>query len=338
MKEKLLLIMLILLTACDVKHDTMTNIPIDPSIDSNSGIDYTVFTQSVDSVVLEKGEIPLSRIRKACVNDSLIFILDDMKSLFVYNTKDGHLIKQIQRVGHGAGEYIEPMSVSIDGEYLYVLDMAASLILKYDYSLNYQGQITIPIHTFDFIKVPDGFLLWNAGGYNDLKSVLHVDLEGTLINTYVKPKMELDHIESTCVFSDDGEGRVYALETISDTIYEWKNNQMTALYGLDFGVESDKDYKLSSEKKAAVGIYSKGQSFVAQKYVFTPYINNDYTLINVYDRLAGKSYCGTVKTPNLFPFIPVALHKNNLYAISDKMLGNEPAGDYDIVLLKYHLK
>lgn len=341
MKKQLLLLLLFLtfLAGCNsISNVEMVNIPIDSSIDQNHKIDYSVFAQSVDSVILEKGSIPLSRIRKSCIYDSLLFILDDMKSIFVYNTENGHLIKRIQKIGHGEGEYIEPMSVTVDAESFYLLDMANMLILKYDHSLNYQERIQVPIHSFDFIKVSDGFFMWNAGGYNELNTIVHIDSKGELIDSYITPEMELDQLESTCIFSDDGAGHIYALQTVSDTIYEWRDNDINVFGTLDFGLSSKKKYKLSSKKRKALGIYSRGQSFVSQRYVFSLYYNNFYYLINIYDRQSGQSYCGTVKTPDGSFFIPYVLYKEVLYTISDRIVGEEPLSDYNTILLKYKLK
>lgn len=338
MKEKVLLLLVLVLVGCNVDKHSEIFIPINPSINKDYKIDYSIFAQSVDSVVLEKGNIPLSMIRKTCVNDSLLYILDDMKTISVYNIENGNLIKQIQKVGHGDGEYIEPISIATDAEHVYILDMLQLSILMYDHSLNYQKKIQVPLHSFDFIKTSDGFLLWNAGGYDQLNTYVHIDSEGKLIDSYITPEMELDQIESICVFSDDGEGRIYALQTVSDTIYEWKENQMRAFGTLDFCSTSQMKYKSSSEKIKALDVCSRGQSFVSQRFIITQYYNGYRYMTNIYDRQSARSYCGVVKTPDSLPFLPCNLHKNVLYSISNKELNNEEAGNNDIVLFKYKLK
>lgn len=54
MKEKVLLLLVLVLVGCNVDKHSEIFISINPSINKDYKIDYSIFAQSVDSVVLEK--------------------------------------------------------------------------------------------------------------------------------------------------------------------------------------------------------------------------------------------------------------------------------------------
>lgn len=334
----IILSVLILLSGCKGQQFIGTSINFDNSVDYTHKLDYKLFTQSVDSVILEKGSIPLSRIRKTCINDSLLFILDDMKSIFVYNTENGHLIKQIQKIGHGEGEYIEPMSIALSDSFLYVLDLSNTLILKYDYNLNYKDCIKCKFHAFDFVKVQNGFLMWNMESKGDAKRIVHIGDTGKIIESFLSNDMILDYSSSTQMFSDDGYGKYYALESLSDTIYEWVDNELKPLYGLDYGMDPDKKYRISSEKAEDFAGHPIGGAFVSNKYVILMYLKDQYLFTNVFDRNTQQSHSGVMSNIGSFPFFPMALHKNVLYSVVDKITNKDALSNYNTVLLKYKLK
>ena len=96
-------------------------------------IDLSSFIANVDTVSLFMDDYLIAPIKDVAMNDSIIYILDNMKSISAFSTFTGNILGYWKKEGLGPGEYIAPQAIVFDNEMLYVLDLHGQCVLSYDF-------------------------------------------------------------------------------------------------------------------------------------------------------------------------------------------------------------
>ena len=147
-------------------------------------IDLSSFIANVDTVSLFMDDYLIAPIKDVAMNDSIIYILDNMKSISAFTTFTGNILGYWKKEGLGPGEYIAPQTIVFDNEMLYVLDLHGQCVLSYDYDFNFNKKIAIGFPAMDFIAVSDGFLFYNLNPMGVFKEIVHTDMDGNVLNSF----------------------------------------------------------------------------------------------------------------------------------------------------------
>lgn len=292
------------------------------------------FIHKIDSVTLrtDKG-LYLSTVRDICMNDSSLFILDMSKSIFRFNVRTGLQQSHAKRIGHGKGEYVEPVALTCCDDTLFVLDIQGRTIQCYDFDLKPLGIITLDFNALDISKTQDGFLLFNPNPHGNLHRIVHTDSHGKTVGSFIESDVALDLLMTTHLFSEDGKGKTYFCDPTSNNIYIWDNGTLSEAFKLDYGTE-EKQAKQSSE------IYSSQKastynSLFTSKYIITQFEANRFIHTYIYNKATGESKSGTVRTQTAYPFMPKLVYGDCLAGVYEKPYSNDADNH---TLLIYHLK
>ncbi len=183
-KKYLFYLILVLLSACkenNKNEESQRNIIIQDF--KHNKIDISNYAKTT-FLLLELGsDNLLGEIKDICISKDKIYILDGItSSIFLFDLKTGNLIKSINKKGVGPNEYVFPTALSIDDNYLYVLDAQVHRILQFDLSLNLITSIDIPKMMFtDFCITPTGFVLSNQFVLKDSYNLICLNKQGKQI-------------------------------------------------------------------------------------------------------------------------------------------------------------
>ncbi len=315
---------------CAVNNQAFNGTTINISGDKNTELLIDSFVTSIDSILLQPNAIEhMGEVQDMCLSDSNAYILDKANSIWKFNLNTGLQEKKIKKTGHGHGEYINPTSICVDHDNVYVLDFQGSSIIVYDKDLDYKNRIQLEFPSIDFAKVPDGFLLCNMNPTNDLKRIVLIDEKGNVINSFLSTEMKEESMMTDRFFSKDDNGSVFFAEPASNIIYKWENGNVLPIYSIEFG-------KITNDKNASKANPLHGnmhiRSFVTSQYVITLYLS-EFVLTNVYNEQKATSISGLVNTRLRHPFYPIAYYDGALYGIYDIQNDNK-----NMILIKYNIR
>lgn len=316
------------------ESNSLTNIIVDNY--KNVVIDINKFTTTQDTTLLLPEENVIAPVKDLCMIDSMIYILDHSKTISVFDTRSGNIIKTSNMTGQGPGEYVDPNVIISERDTIYILDLQSASVLVYNKNLEYIKNIRIKFPALDFIKIDNGFLFYNLNVTKDIKDIVHTDLNGNIINSFSISERENDVILTKKVFSKDEHENVYISAPVSNTIYEWKSNNINKAFFLDFG------NKISDSKKNSQVIYEQEEtmigSYITSKYIITLFKSNRMVYTNIYDRKEKKSYSGIVRTGISTAFSPKCIYNNTIVDIYEQYIETEEIFDEHIVFVRYNLK
>ena len=299
-------------------------------------IDLNSFIANVDTVSLFMDDYLIAPIKDVAMNDSIIYILDNMKSISAFSTFTGNILGYWKKEGLGPGEYIAPQAIVFDNEMLYVLDLHGQCVLSYDYDFNFNKKITIGFPAMDFISVSDGFLFYNLNPMGDFKEIVHTDMDGNVLNSFSLQNTENDIVLSERIFEKDDKGDVYIMPPMSNKIFIWDNDAVNETFILNFGnkqPKADKNSEILEEAKEVVI-----RSFVTSKYVITLFESNKKVYTNVFDREKNISQTGLVNTNMNTAFFPSSSYRNSLVGIYEQYIDVEESMDYNCLFVRYNFK
>ena len=243
MKPTIFIAIIFCLLSCGQKKQiTQTNIDVlhcengvkEPISDSPP---YTV----VKIVNLETNEDCLiTAISQLEIKDSMIFVLDIMSKLFVFNI-DGRFIAQIGRIGEGPGEYRVLNAFYLDDTSVVIIDGYKSALIKYDFKGKYLSSEKIPMEfirqSMQAVKMENTlFLAHGISGIqeNDNMAVSVIDLKTNQLKSkqfsYAPIKLNnYIHHYSKHLMSKSEEG-VSLITLLCDTIYNYNGQLFTPKY------------------------------------------------------------------------------------------------------------
>ena len=263
-------------------------------------------------------------IQDYCLDDSLVYVLDNGKSLFSFQVRTGKMENYIHHVGHGRNEYIAPKAVCVRNGFVYLLDFQGKSVLMYDRSLTFLKRVTIPFTALDFSVVSDGFLFFNLNRGGIYRRVVYTDFQGQVKDSFLDSDGTMDYLLNDKVFSEIGNKQVYYTDFPTGDVYYWNDKTLEKVYALDFvGLNRE------NKKKSKGGVFS---NILSDKYLFTQYLSSKMIMSNVYLLENGKSKSGPVATHATFPFLPQVSWGNQLIGVYEKK------GMNGYMLVKYLLK
>lgn len=254
----------------------------------------------------------LAGIHDICADEQQLYVLDQMKTITSFNVHTGVQTARIDKVGHAAGEYVNPMAITCSKDTVYVLDLSDFKIICYNTKLQYLRSIRLPGAALDFAKVSDGFLLFNPNPSEP--QVIHIDNNGKSLGSYLPASTSLDLILSDKAFSEGENENVYFIAPATNAIYLWQNGALNEAFKLNFDsqeVEAERSSEIIKKQKANVM-----NAFVSHNYVMTLFLAK-FVTFSIYRRSTGKTESGFVNISIPYPFRPKILHGNTLIDIEE---------------------
>ena len=82
----------------------------------------------------------IGQIKDVCAVDSFLYVLDGITaSLTQFQIGAGKQMRSVCKRGNGPYEYIQPLALTADGPYLYVLDLPGMSVIAFDATLQGYG-------------------------------------------------------------------------------------------------------------------------------------------------------------------------------------------------------
>lgn len=102
------------------------------------------------------------------VEDRLATIGVEGKVISLIEAETGEVVKSVNTIGRGPGEYGHIGSISYDGETILALDMSSQKVIQYTPDLEYINEYYVQgSHVFSDIAFVDGKLFFGSGGFSD---------------------------------------------------------------------------------------------------------------------------------------------------------------------------
>lgn len=321
--------------SCSGKNISPLSSTITISSNSENVLDCNVFTHSIDTLLIKSCGEYFSPVQAACLTDSNLYIIDKAGSIGCFNINTGCLEKKIRKVGHGTDEYINPISLCESEGLIYVLDFQGCSILTYDLKLNFKKRVKLQFPALDFIKVPNGFLLYNMNVSDDLRQIVFVDIKGRVLSSYLSNKNDKDIMLTDKFFCMDIDGGIYFSEPSTNYIYKWENNSLTPQYYIEMAIPEKKGIPKKDSNNEFNGQHIR--SFVVGDQIVTLYMQDGIVLANSYKQTQKKSYSGRVKTNIPYSFFPITYYNGSLYGLYD-IETNHNNNNAFMMLVKYEIK
>lgn len=265
-------------------------------------IDVDKYISVDDTTVLYIGDNVISyNVRDACMDDSTIYVLDDQNNIMAFDLGSGLMKCSVNKKGHGRGEYVKPVSISISDDILYVLDFSQEAILQYNKKMEFIKKIKIEFSILDFLKIDGGFVFYDISPNKGL-SVAVADENGVVKNRYTFNTEDFPEIMlSGKVFVRTDRG-IFFHDMISDTLYELIDNGVNPIAQIKDDNSDNKDYKMY-------------RCFPLTNIIVTYYESDRHVIGNIFDKQTNKSICGKFKSPHAYPIFPCIEKNTFLYGI-----------------------
>lgn len=314
------LVLFLVLTSCVSGLHNTESLYLDVVPYDGNEIDVKKYISIVDTFVLCVDDKVISyKVTDACMDDSTVFILDDQKNIMSFDLKSGVMKSVINKVGHGHGEYSQPISICVSKDVLYVLDYGGKM-LKYDKKLKFMNSIRLDFSAMDFIKVKDGFFFYNLFPNENIKSVVSTDEYGTVKKSYsYTQNTKMPDIMLTSKLFTRTDAGIYVTNITYDTLYEFRDGEFVPVVQISDENSDNKDCKLY-------------RCFPLKNSIITFYESKKHIIGNIYDKKTGKSMSGKFKSPINYPIFPSFERNGTLYGLYP-----QPTDVNKYILVKYRL-
>ena len=183
--------------------------------------------------------------------------MDTNHRLSKIDLNSGEIVKQFCQVGRGPQDYLFPICITGDEEYLYLIDLMGKAIHKFDYNLKHSGKIEVeqlPAVSSMF-KTKDGFIFYNSFESESIGKFVITDNNGKMVNSFLKLQEKLPETDGPTMktlytqelFVSDSNGNILCFNPDANEVYIYDGSDMTKL----FRIETDDTFKPASQMPAA---------------------------------------------------------------------------------------
>lgn len=232
---------------------------------------------SVNHVIIDDNDTQfISSLVDGTVVDSLLYILDDNKTITCVNFRNGHILRQIRHVGLSGEEYIQPSQIAADRDNVYLFDIGKQQMFCYTPRLEYTHHFQLKGFILDFIKVDKGFLVMSAEDRSGKPIIKYIDDDGELIKQYeISDILIKSLIGGANYFFKDIDEKVYINPPFSNKLYEWRNNSLCLLYSYDYG-----KYNIRQDVKNSDEVFNSACCFNNNVFIVEDFVITDFLLKN----------------------------------------------------------
>lgn len=325
----MILMVSMIVTSCNQEHKTKDNriIPIKDFKDKTIDLNEVIADVKIVPII-PNSDYVIGHIKDLCLVDNIIYILDDITaSVFLFDAHNGKFIKNINRKGNGPNEYINPVAISNRKDQIFLLDLAAMRLIRFDKQMNAQETIQLQFPASDFIATEQGFLFYNLSASPEVHRFVYTDPTGNILKSYIPVKendlagQQFDLPDNKLSITSDN--RIYASESFSNDIYEWKEG--------DFELACQSDFSGLNIPKTinpwSVNLFDEPYAFNCGFFVFpellvTSFIYKSNRYYNFVNQNNGEQRCGMVEDKtNQLPFFPQWQQQNCLLGVCSYEIG-----------------
>ena len=284
-------------------------------IDDYFEVEKTVYVNA-------EGEYLLSDINNVYIKNNYIYTLDSNHRLSKIDLNSGEIVKQFCQVGRGPQDYLFPICITGDEEYLYLIDLMGKAIHKFDYDLKHSGKIEVEQlpAVSSMLKTKDGFIFFNSFESDSIGKFVITDNNGKMVNSFLKLQEKLPETDEVIMkvlytqelFVSDSHGNIICLNPDANEVYLYDGNDMTKL----FRIETDDTF----QPKEQMPVSHIRQVFSVNGNLLINYFYNegDYAYFDKdYNLIAD----GIGATPDLDVFF------SPICQIGDKLITATPTDD-----------
>lgn len=262
---------------------------------------------SVNHIIIDENETQfISRLIDGTVVDSLLYILDDNKTITCVNFRNGQILRQIRYVGLSGEEYIQPSQIAADRDNVYLFDIGKQQMFCYTSRLEYTHHFHLKGFMLDFIKVGKGFLVMSAEDRSGKPIIKFINDEGELIKQYEISDISIRSlIGGANYFFKDIDDKLYINPPFSNKLYEWRNNSLCLLYSYDYGKYNiHKDVKNSDEVFNSDCCFNNNV-FIIEDFVITDFLLKNCLHYNIFNiRTSSIETCSAKNIRDSIPVCP----------------------------------
>lgn len=202
-----------------------------------------------EKIIMEDLKVSIKPIRLETNDDCLlgnITQLADIDFLWIVADrqvykfdKDGNFIEKIGQKGQGPTEYIAPQKIQIDAKKknVYVMDYFGRKVVTYDYDGNFLKSLPLPEdYSLNNMFLNNSNLYYLSNNNSVKPDLLSCNTTTGKIDTisYRERTMGQEAFAGN-TYMYNIKGNTYLYHYFNDTIYSFKNNQLTPAYFLDLG-------------------------------------------------------------------------------------------------------
>lgn len=257
----------------------------------------------IDSLTLSsKEEWPMGQVKSACKSDSVLYLLDEVNSIFSFDLKTGMVKNKIHSIGNAQNEYTALDVICMKDGKLVALDMNSMSVLVFSSNLTFEKRCRLNFPCLDIVPVKKGYLAFNLNASKEKRSIVLLDDNFQEVNSYMDSNFDEHFMPSSKVFTQTNDG-VYFMSPKQDDIYQWKGDSLKLAYHIEIlGQDAQK------------GANRKTISFFKVKdNVVSAFLSGETVCFNFYKD--GKSSAGLVRLKNNLPFMPMFQTDDVLYSI-----------------------
>jgi len=347
--------------ACASSSDTdYIRIDLEESISLSGTVDNTVsgLYEFVDYIPIETNdECLLSHVSIKHADASSICASDGRSAVWI-DGKNGEVLKRLNRLGRGPGEYQFLYDIVDEDEAVYIPDISANKILKFDRNLNFISHI--PVSAVSSVS-RIGTSNWIAAEHSYSTSRGRYKVYDSDWNVIRESKIRKDTLAKAMIFTDGflkHGNEVIFIPALSDTLYKVTEQEEVPYLVLDMG-----KYRMPEKYYASLDVmdrYSPSyitfpQFKIAGDYLFLIYYYDMTAYYDIWD-ISDESlvYRGIAKTEEdnfgypcvvddtIVYFEPSYISGNEIYAVLSydetvKLIPDYPM-DNNPVILKLRLK
>ena len=196
-------------------------------------VDRTVYVNA-------DNEYLLSDINSVYMNGNYIYTLDSSHRLSKIDLNTGDIIGQYCQVGRGPQDYVFPIGLTGDDQYIYLLDLMGNSVHKFSHDLKHQGKFTFENSnaTSSMYKTRDGFLFFNSFDNEGIGKITVTDNEGKIKQSFVNQKEEqqpesdspvMKTIFTSQLFVEADEGKVLCFNPDGNEAYLYDGSDLNPL-------------------------------------------------------------------------------------------------------------
>lgn len=262
-----------------------------------------IFSHIDSLALLSKDGWPMGQIKSACKSDSVVYLLDEVNSIFSFDLQTGLVKNKIHSIGNAKNEYSSLDVICMKDGKVVALDMNSMSVLVFSSNLTFEKRYHLNFPCLDIAPVKGGYLAFNLNASEEKKSVVLLNDNFQEVSSYMDSSFGEEFMSSRKVFTQTNDGAYFMTPKLDD-IYQWKGDSLKLAYHIEI-----------SDQEGQKNINRKTISFFKIKdNVISTFLSGDAVCFNFYKD--GKSTAGLVKLENNLPFMPMFQSDDVLYSIA----------------------
>ena len=311
-------------TKCNIQHFNKNGVQsIDLSSSATGNLNDIASRIKTREFSLDRDSLNIAPVLDIAFGDSAIYMLDMFASVtkVPFNSESKSIQFNIRDLY--PGDFINPVSIDIRNDSLYVLDIAGSSLLVFDMNFQPAKKIRLRYATVDFSVQDESIMTTNLELPSDPSPFIIYDINGNIINKLTKD-IVYDDIDPN-IYCQKAFYKVYgipyALDGTANKVYALDGDKLIPKFNFDFGIRTKPESEHLDTSKYVVST----EFFQIGNMIILSYLFNDERFYCFYDSSTSKVENGTLhQTSDGYAFYPRWQYNSELigYLPSEDGTGN----------------